>query len=214
MKQLVAGSVALFAAMSLAVPAVFAHARLDRSEPAAGAVLDAAPAQVEVFFSQEIQKVSSTYGLQVETSDGASVTAGDPVVDDFDRTHMTVDLQPDLGEGRYVVHWQNVSDADGDPAEGAFAFYVDRQPTPEEQALDEELAAVGAEEEEETPAAGTAEPEATAAETPAATPDGGTAVDTGGDGGGTNTWLIVGLVVGGIVAVGVIGGGWALTRRR
>jgi hypothetical protein len=71
-----------------------------------------------------------------------------------------VELQAGLAPGRYVVEWTNVSDEGGDGHEGAFSFYVQTQPTPEDLEADEELEG-GHDETPGTPGAG---------ETPAATP--------------------------------------------
>lgn len=205
--RILSGVVLLAVFAWLNVGSVDAHARLDRSVPAVGAVLDEPPEQVELFFTQEIQKVSGTYGVNVER-EATPVTSGNPVVDDADRTRLTVALEPNLDEGRYVVRWHNVSDADGDPAEGAFSFYVGRQPTPEELAADEELAAIGAE--DETPVT-----EPTPAETPAGpTP---TAViepvdgDEDDDGGTAGVIAIIVFAV--VAALGLLAVGWVILRR-
>ncbi len=105
-----------------------AHARVKSSSPAKGEVVQTSPSQVEIFFTQAVQKVAGTYGLAVGRDRGADVTAGPAVIDENDRTHMTVRLQPNLNPGRYVVQWKNVSDEDGNPAEGAFSFYIRSQP--------------------------------------------------------------------------------------
>ena len=64
------------------------------------------------------------------------MTTGDAVLNDADRTLMTVGLQPELPPGRYVVQYNNVSDADGDPFAAGFAFYVGVEPTAEQLAAD------------------------------------------------------------------------------
>ena len=132
-------------------------------------------------------------------------------------------LQPNLAAGRYVVNWTNTSDADGDPASGAFSFYLNYQPNAVDLASDAQLAQIGAED-EETPAAGetpgtaaTAEgttaaspaatnaPVATVAASPAAT---STPASTN-DGGGSNTRVIVTIIVvaiaGAAIALGAYG---------
>lgn len=205
-----AAAIALVAvALVVAVTGVDAHARLAQATPAVGEVLSASPAAVRLTFTQEIQKISGTYGIDVINEAGQDVAAGDAVLDETDRSIMTVALPPGLPAGRYVVQYKNVSDVDGDPWEGAFAFYVGRQPTDAERALDEELAAQ--EEEEPTP---------TIAATPGDTPTAASAAtatpsqpddddDTGGD-------LLVFVVVGAIllVAVLVVAGFIAFSRSR
>jgi methionine-rich copper-binding protein CopC len=200
-------------AMVARVASVDAHARLDESSPEVGAVLDAAPAEVSITFSQDVQKITGTYGIDVFDESGAEITTEDAVLSDDDRRILTVSLPAALPTGRYVVEYRNVSDEDGDPWEGAYAFYVGRQPTPEEAAADEELLG---ETEEATPTA------AAAAETP--TPAGqATAVDSptqaavdGRDedddaGGNITLFLVVGAIA--LVVVLVAGGFFALSRR-
>lgn len=210
-----AAALATIALLTVVAPAG-AHARLEESTPEAGEVLSAAPASVTLTFSQEIQKITGTYGIDVLDEAGQDVAAGDAVLDDDDRSIMTVDLRPGLPPGRYVVRYKNVSDVDGDPWEGAFAFYVGRQPMPEEQALDEELAA---QEEEETPTPVAATPTRPAAEdTPAgaATATAAAPVDAADDDDDTGGNLLVFFVVGAILLLGglVVAGFIAFSRGR
>ncbi len=207
------GTCAAIVAAALFAPAnVSAHARYDSSTPGKGAVVAAAPSSVTITFTQDVQKISGTYGIDVAGADGASVTAGEATLGDDDRSMMSIELQPNLPVGRYVVNWKNVSDADGDAAEGAFSFYVGVEPTETNLAADEELAAIGGE--DETPAATSTSgetPEPTVIDEPAsATPDGGAG---GGavDDGDTNVPLIV---VGAVVVLAVVGGGVWLAMRR
>ncbi len=202
-------AVALFAAAGIALGVVAvasAHARLKESSPATGEGVAASPAQVSITYTQEIQKINGTYSIIVRDEGGADVTAAPAVVNEADRANVTVALRPSLPSGRYVVHYTNVSDADADPFEGAFAFYVGREPTAEELAEDAALPG----NEEETPAA-TASPAATRTVAPAssrtAAPPGGT---DGDDGGG----VAVGVIVAAAVAVGVAGGGAYYMLRR
>jgi methionine-rich copper-binding protein CopC len=149
---------------------VFAHARYKSSTPGTGEVLTASPARVDITFTEQIQKVSGTYGIEVTRDRGAAVTSGPAIVDDADRTHLSVPLQAGLGPGRYVVNWKNTSDADGDPVTGAFSFYISTQPNAVDLENDRQLAQIGFEDVTATAAAGgaTASP-ATSAITPIAT---------------------------------------------
>ncbi len=158
------------AAALLAASSVFAHARYKSSTPGTGEVLTTSPARVDIAFSQEIQKISGSYGIEVTRDRGAAVTNGPAVVDGSDRTKLSVPLQPDLAPGRYVVNWTNTSDADGDPIEGAFSFYVNTQPNTVDLANDAQLAQIGFE--EVTTAAGTPSAVRTDAAAPAATAGG------------------------------------------
>ena len=137
------GIVATAAASLLAVSPAFAHARYKSSTPGTGEAITASPAQVEIEFTQEIQKIAGGYGIQVVKDRGLDVTAGPAMVNDADRHKMSVALQPDLTAGRYVVNWTNTSDEDGDAAKGAFSFYLNYQPNAVDLANDAQLATVG-----------------------------------------------------------------------
>src|SRR4051794_37076629 len=112
-----AGVCALAAALlllTLAVtpPVALAHARLKASTPGAGEILQDSPTQVDITFTQNVQKVSGTYDLTVGRDGAGSVTSGGAALDNDDRSKLSVPLQPDLPPGRYVVNWKNVSDDD------------------------------------------------------------------------------------------------------
>ncbi len=160
--------------------------------------------------------MSGTYSIEVERDRGASVNAGPAVVDDADRSKMSAPLTPNLTPGRYVVHWNNVSDDDGDAAEGAFSFYVETQPTAIDLENDAQLELIGAP--DETPSASeTSQPAATAASPSAAgSPTGALATATAtssssSDGGGNNIGIFIGMGVAAVVVI--VGGGAALWYR-
>lgn len=204
------GAVVAFAAVSMAS----AHAHYKSSTPAKGEVIAAPPSQVAVVFTQAIQKVAGTYSLEVEKDDGTSVAAGPAAITESDRTRMSVPLQPALGAGRYVVHWANISDDDGDPGEGAFSFYIQKQPSADDLANDRELESIGVEPETttsaETPTVGGTASITTAALTrTSATP---TAVSKSSGGGNDNTTAYT--VVGAIATAAVLAtGGFAYAKR-
>ena len=201
----------------LAAATASAHARYKESTPGKGQVLQTAPAAVSITYTNDIQKISGTYDVTVSDADGASVTSGPTVLDETNRSRVSVPLRPALAPGRYEVHWSNISDEDGDPALGAFSFYVGAQPTAENLIADAVLDAIGLE--EETPQA--TAPATAAATAPARTPAASKAAPTstpsaatGDGGGGSNTrlWIIVAAIV---VAVGVTGFvGWQTLARR
>ena len=192
---IVAAAIAAFATVSDAA----AHARYASSTPARGEVLSASPAQVELTLTQDVQKVSGTYGMDVFLEPGGgtpsteNVTAGPAEIDDANRSIMRVALQPALAPGRYVVHYHNVSDADGDPFEGAFSFYVGVEPSEADLAADDALAQA---EGEETP---TPAPDATTTppdiETPGASSTAVPPGEEGSDGGNGNTTTIIVAIV-------------------
>lgn len=197
-----------------------AHARLKSSNPTAGEILQASPAQVEIIFSEDIRKVAGDYSIQVARDRGAAVTTGPAVIDDTNRSRMTVQLQPNLGPGRYVVNWHNVSDADGDPLDGAFSFYVRTQPNTVDLANDAQLAQIGA---PETPGAATATSTAPTAVTsapgtstaataaPGASVTAVAAPTSSGGGSNTTVYVIIGVLA--VAAIGAAGAWWFFARR-
>jgi methionine-rich copper-binding protein CopC len=182
--------------------------------------LTVAPTEVSITFTQEVQKVAGTYDLAVNKDRGPSVTAGPAVVNDADRTIMSVPLQADLADGRYVVRWKNVSDTDGDAAEGAFSFYLNYEPNAVDLENDNQLDQIGV---EGTPTASTPEGEESVIATSEPTAGGGPATgptaesspDAGGEedeGDSSSTlWVILGAVGIGIVAGG---GAYVFARSR
>ena len=136
---------AALVAVVLSASAALAHARYDHSTPAQGQVVQSAPAQVDIFTAQDMQKQAGAYEITVERNDSANsggqvVSTGPTTVDDNNRRHFFVALQPNLPAGRYVVSFKNVSDEDGEADHGQFAFYVGTGPTAAQQALDKQLA--------------------------------------------------------------------------
>jgi copper transport protein len=104
-----------------AVTTVSAHALLVRSNPAANAVLEKAPVQVELFFSEAVEEQLST--IRVIDSSNTAVDAGDVRVDPADPTRMTVSLHS-IPDGVYTVTWKAVSAVDGHQSTGPFPFAV------------------------------------------------------------------------------------------
>src|SRR5581483_3713163 len=119
--------------------AALAHAHYDHSTPAIGEVVQTAPARVEIFTDQEMAKSGNANSIAVTNADGQRVGSGVTTVDDADRRHFWVALQPGLPPGRYVVSFTTLSDVDGDSDHGRFAFYIGRGPTAQEQKLDAQL---------------------------------------------------------------------------
>lgn len=173
---------AMALATLLSVSPVFAHARYMSSMPGTAEILTTSPAEVDIAFTQHIQKVSGTYDIAVAHDRGASVTSGPAVVNETDRTKMSVPLQPDLTPGRYVVNWKNTSDDDGDPVTGAFAFYLNYQPNTVDLANDQALAQIGFEDVTATAAAVALTPSTAPAATPvpAGSPAAGSTAAAGG----------------------------------
>jgi methionine-rich copper-binding protein CopC len=161
-----------------------AHADYDHSTPAENEVVAESPEVVDVYFKEEMARSGGLPTLIVVNESGDPLSS-ESVLDDNDRTHISVELPPSLPDGQYTVIWHSISDADGDEAQGAFHFYVGEGPG-------------------ETPA-----PDGTGNATPAPTtsPAGG---DEGGDSGVSVLILIIGVAAGLVVGGGA---GIALGRR-
>jgi methionine-rich copper-binding protein CopC len=136
--------------LALAVAPVFAHAKYDRSDPAAGATVASAPAQVKVWFGEEPSPTQST--LMVTDASGARVDTGDGKVDasDPDRKLMTVSLKSGLANGVYTVKYHTVTEDDNGILDGSFSFGVgtsvpaaQAKPTEKESGGDEDAGGKG-----------------------------------------------------------------------
>jgi methionine-rich copper-binding protein CopC len=106
----------LLAGSLLASTVAFAHSELHASTPANDAVLDSAPKEVMLHFTEAVRLTM----LSVEKSGGAKIDLG-PLP-----TAMAKDIAipaPSLDQGHYVVSWRALSD-DGHPANGKFSFTV------------------------------------------------------------------------------------------
>jgi len=108
------------AAMVLAasISSVAAHAELTSSTPAANSVLQRAPAQVVLDFTETLEPAFSS--VQVLNAEGVEVSTGEVMVDG---ARMTVSLRS-LREGVYTVVWKALSRVDGHLTTGSFPFAV------------------------------------------------------------------------------------------
>lgn len=129
---------ALFGSFTGAAVAL-AHAHYDHSQPSIGQVLATAPARVDIYTDSDMRKLAGANVISVAGADGSRVDDGNTVLDDADRRHFSVGLNPNLPPGRYVVSFKTLSDVDGDIDSGRFAFYVGAGPTTQQKALDASL---------------------------------------------------------------------------
>ncbi len=104
-----------------------AHARYERSVPGDGALVSSPPTRVDIWFIQDLFRRQGENWIHVEDPGGARVEVGEAQVDDDDRRHLWVELQPDLTAGEYHVSWRNLSSEDADSDEGEFNFTYDPQ---------------------------------------------------------------------------------------
>ena len=119
----------LLLALPLALGLIFllpgtsqAHAILLRSNPAQDAVLITAPSQVQMWFSENLNPVTST--ARVVNSANQRVDVNGSIVIPTDQKEMDVSLQPALPPGVYVVIWRTQSADDGHVLTGSFLFSV------------------------------------------------------------------------------------------
>ncbi len=118
-------AVALLAVVlsSGAASPVSAHAEPERAIPPINGEVDQAPDQLDIWFSEE---VTSETVVLVKTASGDRVDLGATELDlqDPDRKHVVVSLQPNLPAATYAVEWTSVSGEDGDTDSGSFTFTV------------------------------------------------------------------------------------------
>ena len=100
---------------------VLAHSNLERSDPSNGAILLQAPADVRLWFSEDLEPSFSRAvvhdGIRQPVSTGSTVATDDPRL-------LVVDLEPRLASGWYVVSWQAQAKLDGHLTRGTITFGV------------------------------------------------------------------------------------------
>jgi copper transport protein len=119
---LLAGCLLSAAALAVFGPAsaAWAHAVLARSDPPAGAELDAGPERITLGFTEQVSVEADA--IRVLDASGGRVDSGGARAG-RSASEATVGLKPGLARGTYVVGWRVVS-ADSHPISGAFAFGV------------------------------------------------------------------------------------------
>jgi hypothetical protein len=98
----------------------WAHAFLDHAEPKVGSTVTNSPAELKVWFTQNLEPAFST--LQVQDAQGKEVDKKDAHLDDKDKSLFLVSL-PQLPAGTYTVIWHAVS-VDTHKTQGHFEFIV------------------------------------------------------------------------------------------
>jgi copper transport protein len=96
-----------------------AHAALTGSDPAQGVVVDKAPTQVSLTFSEKV--AMSDDSLRVLDPQGKPVQTGSPA--NLSGTTYAVQLKSGLAKGTYTVTYQVVS-ADSHPVAGGYTFSI------------------------------------------------------------------------------------------
>ncbi|MBK3573947.1 copper resistance protein CopC/CopD [Streptomyces sp. MBT65] len=96
-----------------------AHAALTGSDPSSGVVVDKAPTQISLTFSEKV--ATNDNSLRVLDPKGKRVDVGKP--SNISGTTYAIQVRSGLPDGTYTVAWQVVS-ADSHPVAGAFTFSV------------------------------------------------------------------------------------------
>ena len=109
--------------LSLAgIGVAFAHANLVRSEPPAGALLPSAPADVKLWFSEDLEPRFSQ--AVIYDSNRQRIDRNDSHLAPDDPSALIVGVTPGLPSGTYVVAWQTQSKVDGHIVRGTVPFGV------------------------------------------------------------------------------------------
>jgi copper transport protein len=175
------------------VVSVAAHAEPVKVKPGDGAVLNERPTGIAFEMSQEMAREAGANDIDVFDADGNEVTVVAAVIDNANRTRLTVPLPADLLPGVYTVQWKTLSSEDGDPANGSISFTYDPTAAPADgkEVLREDLLGGNS-----GGSGATAAP----------------VIDVGGDSAGL-TWMLVAAVGVGMFAVGA-GGTFLLVQKR
>ncbi len=119
----------LYRALPLALCLLFlfpstseAQSILLRSDPAEGAVLNTAPTEVRMWFTQSLNATYST--ARILNGSNQRVDQNNAHVSTVDQTEMDVNLPPNLSPAVYVVIWRTQGADDGRILAGSFSFTV------------------------------------------------------------------------------------------
>ena len=113
------GLVVTVASVLLLAGPASAHASLETTDPANGAVLTDSPPQIVLAFDESVEIALGA--IRLYDGRGHEIDVG-PAHHQGDNAHVAVTL-PALGHDAYVVSWRVVS-ADSHPVHGAFTFQV------------------------------------------------------------------------------------------
>lgn len=98
----------------------WAHAFLDHAEPKVGSVITNSPAEIKIWFTQNLESAFSK--IEVRDAQGKEVDKKDAHLDNKDKSLLVVSL-PQLPAGIYTVNWHAVS-VDTHKTQGHFEFTI------------------------------------------------------------------------------------------
>ncbi|HLZ26003.1 MAG TPA: CopD family protein [Chloroflexota bacterium] len=105
---------------------VWAHANLERADPAPGSQLDQPPRQLQLFFSEAVD--GSFSRVQLLNAQRDPVDRGDSHVAPNDPRSLAVSLPDQVPNGVYTVSWRTLSAVDGHEVNGAYPLIVGPMP--------------------------------------------------------------------------------------
>jgi copper resistance protein C len=106
--------------MQLSAAPALAHAMLDTANPKVGSTQAAAPREVVLSFTEDLEPAFST--IEVRSENGAVMSSGKAQVDPKRHTQLRVALKA-LSPGTYKVIWRVIS-VDTHRTQGDFTFRV------------------------------------------------------------------------------------------
>jgi copper transport protein len=119
--RLLLASLLAFTLLLLFSGVASAHALLARSDPPQNAILNQAPTQVRLWFTEEVNPALSK-AIVVDPTNH-ELDKHDSHISSADPKEIDLGLSQ-LGPGAYIVIWHTVSANDGHPAAGSFIFRV------------------------------------------------------------------------------------------
>ncbi len=98
------------------------HAAFESSDPVANSVVETAPIEVSIRFTEPLEETYTAATLLNQNGDEVPDTSYR--IDEADRHRLILTLPASLPNGTYTVSWQNLSAADGHRLQGYFAFTI------------------------------------------------------------------------------------------
>jgi copper transport protein len=121
-RRLAVALAAVVGALAFLPMVASAHAVLLKTTPSGTESLGAAPAQVQLLFSEPLDPVFSS--VQVRNAEGQVVDQGDSRVDPENEQLLEASLTPGLPNGVYTVDWRSLSAIDVHPDQGQYSLFV------------------------------------------------------------------------------------------
>lgn len=113
--------VALLTAVLAVQNVVMAHANLIKAEPGPNTVLETAPAEIRMWFTEPLESRFSK--INIRDREGNILNTPLTQIDPNDPTQMSI-VPGAMPDGLYTVVWRALSSADGHPTIGSYAFVI------------------------------------------------------------------------------------------